>query len=793
MVGTLWQDVRQAVRGFGRDRGVALLALASLAVGIAANTTVFSVVQALEFPHLIYPSASRIVFLESNNNARNLKGMPTSAPDSADIAASATSLEHASLAADQSSIIALGDRRARVSGRRVGAAFFDVMQVPASAGRALRSDDVPGVIVVSDSMWKNELGSDTAIVGRVVRLDGGSATVVGVMPAGFDADADFWTPLDAAAVAAPRDDRQFTMFARLAPAASMADAERELDVISRRLAADHPATNRDWTTVPIALPRLHGRDSRGAFFMLQGAVAFVLLIVCANIANLQLARGSRRAREMALRLSLGATRARLIRQLLTESLLLAVAGGGVGVWLSMWGIQLAKTIGGFPSVIDPTLNLPVLAFTALVSMTTGVLCGLLPALRASNTSPEVALRADGARGSTGTRGRLRSALVALQIGAAVVLAACAALMAQTFDHRQRVDLGFDPSHAVRATVALGTTDAARLRNETTRLLAALNTTPAIASAGASTFALPTAAGAQRVITLQNDGAAPIVHRGGGVEAVTPQYFAAMGVPTRAGRVFNDSDTVGAAPVAVINDKLAATLWKDRSAVGQSLRLGAVDDPAAPVVTIVGVVGSIRRSAMHDSVIARVYLPYAQYPNGAITLTVRGRGDSAATSRAIDAAVRAVDPALMAEDVKTVDADLAAFVAPMRLITVLLGGFGLIGLLLAGLGVFGTMSYTITQRERELAVRSALGATPANILGLVIGSALTMTVAGIVPGIAAALLAAQTLRGFLFGITATDPVTFASVALFLIVVAMGACYRPARRAAAIDPIEVLRRN
>lgn len=798
MVDTLWQDVRLALRGFRRDRGVTLLALASLAIGIAANTTIFSLVHAVEFPRLIYPSAGRIIFLESNNAARSLNGMPTSAPDAADIAAAAKSLEHASLTADQSSLLnsASGDSRARVSGRRVPASFFDVMQVPAAMGRVLRADDAPGVMVVSEGVWRSELGADTSIVGRSVRLDGGLVTVVGVMPAEFDNDSDFWTPLDksdASVAQSRRDDRQFTMFARLAPAASVADAERELNLISQRLAADHPATNRDWTTIPIPLTRMHGRDSRGAFFVLQGAVGFVLLIVCANIANLQLSRGTRRAREMALRLSLGATRGRLIRQLLTESVLLSIVGGIAGVWLSMWGIQLAKAIGGFPSVINPTLNNAVLAFTALISMATGVLFGLLPALRASHTSPDAALRSDESRGGTTSRGRLRGALVAVQMGAAVVLAICAALMVQTFDNRQRVDLGFDPSNALRASVAFGSNDAARLRSTTETLITALAADPAVTAAGVSTFALPTAAGAQRVLTLQEGAEQPIVHRGGGVEAVTPQFFAAMGVPVRAGRVFTAQDTIGAAPVAIINDKLATTLWKDRSPIGQSLRLGAIDDTAAPVVTIVGVVGSVRRSAMHDTVIARVYLPFAQYPNARLMLTVRGPGDTAATTRAIDAAVRSVDPALMAEDMKTVAADLAEFVATMRLITLLLGGFGVIGLLLAGLGVFGTMSYAIAQRERELAVRSALGASSRDILRIVFGSALTMTVAGVVPGIIGALLATRTLQSFLFGVSATDPVTFAGVALFLVGVAIAACYRPARVATSIDPIQVLRRE
>lgn len=795
MVETLFQDVRLAIRGFQRNVGVTLLALASLAIGIAANATIFSLVQAVEFPQLIYPDASRIVFLESRNATRALDSMPTSAPDALDIAKAASTLEHATLTADQSSILTYGDRRLRVGGRRVGSDFFTVMRVAPQIGRALQAGDQPGVMVLSDATWRNEFGADPSVLNRAVRLDEGSVTIVGVMPPRFDADADFWTPLEASISSAPRDDRQFTMFARLADGRSLADAEHELHVISERLVRDHALTNAGWVTVPIALPHLHGRDSRGAFFMLQGAVTFVLLIVCANVANLQLALGTRRTREMALRLSLGAPRARLIRQLLTESLVLALGGGAFGVLLALWGIQLAKSIGGFPLEIQPALNLPVLTFTAGVSMLTGVLSGLMPALRASSTSPQTALRADDGRTSSDRRGRVRSALVALQIASAVVLVVCAALMTQTFENRQRVDLGFDATNAVQGSLSLGSVgrDDATRRAAVDRLLVALTSNNNVQSAGASAWALPTGAGGERVITRTIPDGTTMIHRGSGAEAVTPDFFAALGVPLKAGRTFTNADSVGAAPVAIINDTLARAMWGDASPIGQTLRLGATDAPNAPVVTVVGVVGSIRRSAMHNTTIARVYLPFAQHPSDAMTVTVRGRTDTTTAARALEAAVRAVDPTLLAEDVKTVEADLAQFIAPMRMITLLLATFGVIGLLLAALGVFGMMSYVVSQQERELAVRTALGATHFDIMTMVVRSALLVTISGIVPGILAALLAARTLQSLLYGVSATDPSTFVGVALFLAIVSLGACYRPARAAATVDLMRALSRE
>jgi putative ABC transport system permease protein len=586
------------------------------------------------------------------------------------------------------------------------------------------------------------------------------------------------------------------VFARLAPGSSIDAARRELSDISQRLAEAAPATNDGWVTLPIPMTQLHGRDSRDSFRLLQAAVGVVLLIACANIANILLARGTRRRHEMALRMALGASRRNILAQLLTESVMLALAGGGVGVVLAMWGIRVARAIGGFPDVIDPTLNTRVLAFTAALSMLTGVLCGILPALRASAISPERALGEEGGRGQTGTTGgRARGVLVAVQVASAVVLGTCGALMLQTLVHRMRVDLGFDPRGVLMGSIAL---PADRYRDDDTRRAAAdalfesLRSRAEVAAAGASTWALPTAPGGQRALTLPSGHDAALGGSvGRGVEAVTPGYFEAIGMPLRLGRGFGTADRAGSAPVAIVNDELARHLWPDRSPVGELLRLGAAGE-SAPIVTVVGVVGSMRRSVMHNR-LARVYLPYAQYPGPQLSIVVRARGDRATAERVLAAAAGRADASLMLENLRTADDDVSQFVAPVRLMTWLLGGFGVAGLLLAALGIFGTMSYSVAQRERELAVRTALGAERRHVIGLVLGHAMTITAAGLLPGIAAAIAAARLLGSQLFGVRPGDPTTLAAVTVVLALAALVACYLPARAAAAADPMAVLRRE
>ncbi len=798
MLESLRQDVTHAFRALGEMPGVASVALISLAVGIAANATVFSLVQAVAFPTLPYPEASRLVFLEGRNATRNLTGFPVSAPDALDLAAASHAFESSALTADASVTIREAATPVRFTARAVARTFFDVLRISPAQGRIFAEAD-DDTVILGDRIWRAELAADPAIVGRVIQIDDRPRTVIGVMPPAFDTDADLWVPLPwTASSAARRDDRQFMVFARLAPGRTADDAVREAEDVSARLAAEYPSTNGGWAMVPTPLARLHGQDSRATFLLLQAAVAIVLLIACANIANILLAHGTRRAHEMAVRAALGASRGRLVRQLLTESAVLALAGGALGLILTLWGIRAARGLIDLPASIQPRLNLMVAGFAAAISIITGVVCGLLPAFRTSNTVPRTALETEGSRGATspGARAGWRSTLVATQVAAAVVLATGAALLVQSLLNRERVDLGFDPHSAMRADVSFSgpryqTADSQRLA--VARLLADLERDPAVAVAGASAWVLSRGAGVPLHVTLPARGDA-IIGAGApnAVEAVTTDYFQAMAVPVTRGRIFSAADRAGAPLVAIVNDEFARRTWPDRNPIGESIRLGTPAE-SAPVVTIVGVVGSIRQSVMHGSVSPRVYVPYQQYSSPEFSLVVRARGDVGAAATAMRTAIRETDPALVLDGVRTVDDDIARYADPVRFMARLLTAFGVTGVLLAALGVFGTMSYVVSMRLREMAVRTALGATRTDVLRLVLMSGLRITAIGVAVGAIAAAFAARTLGAFLFGVTPADPRTLVLVTAGLSIVSIGACYRPARRAASVDPMTVLRRD
>lgn len=774
---------RLAWRALLRDPQLTTVAVLSLAVGLAANTTIFSLVHALEFPRLIYPRASQLVFLESDHIERGLAGMLVSVPDAQDLARATRTLSHVAWAGDQSSVLDTGSQRRRVSGRRVSETFFSTFETSAAIGRTLRPEDPPGTVVLSHQLWSAAFGGTTTLTDLTPRLDGTVVSVVGVMPEAFDADAEFWIPLAAEPTTFARDDRQFSVFARVVPEATLAQATNEVNTLSATLAAAHAQSNAGWVMRLYPLSRLHGRDSRETFYLLQAAVLGMLLIACANIANLLLARGAERRHEMALRLSLGATRAHLARQLLAEGLVLALAGGLLGIVLSLWGIRGARALGGFPDVIAPTLNVGVLAFSAALSVLTGALCAAWPAWQASATAPEEALRQGGTR-TTGGTGHGRSVLLAIQISAALVLIGLGALLLQSWRHRQALDLGLDPAGVVRASVSGASTDS------TLSFTEALAAHPEVEAAAVSAWALPSGAGAQRAIQSTTSAAALDPASGRTFESVSVNFFKTLRVPVRAGRVFDDTDRPGAPLVAVINETLARRISPDATPVGATLRLG--EATADPIVTVIGVVGDVRRSVMHDSPLPRVYLPFAQHPSGSgLQLFVRARAEETPVSRLLLDTAQTVDRSLLVEDIEAASTDLARFTAGLRMTTTVLSLFGGVGLALAALGVYGTTSYVTSTRTRELAVRAALGADRGRLLRLVLRTVSQPLAVGLVAGIALSAFAVRSVEASLFGVSATDVTTMAAAVGVLILVTLLAAARPALRAANTDPMTALR--
>lgn len=755
----MWSDLQHATRSLWRDRTAFVVAVATLAIGLAANTTVFSLVHALEFPTLPYPQADRLVFLETNNQTRGIRGMLVSIQDAVAHRETTRTLDALTITADTSAVVeGLGGRR-REGGRQVDASFFDVFGSSPRFGRTLQPIDTDTTLVISHRLWTMEHG-ETWREGRTLRLDGRDRQIVGVMPAAFDGDADFWMPWTPSAAGAAADDRQYPVFARLAEGHSLIDVNAELAQRSDSLATTFAETNSGWTMVAFPIAQLHGRDDRAAFFQLQAAVGLVLLVICANVANVLLARHARQRHESAIRVALGAARFDLLRARLAEGLVLAGFGGALGLLIALWSIRAVRGLGGFASTLEPTLNLTVLAASALAALLTGLLCALVPAWAEAHRSMD-SIRVGGSRTTTG-RGRGQQALVTAQVAGAVVLGILGTLLTQSWLARQRVDLGFSPSGVVRADVdGLAT--------------------PALAEV------LTTITSATGV-----DAAAASATVARGVDAVTPGYFDTLGIPLLDGRMLADSDRSGTELVAVVDVTRARALQPDANVVGQFVQM--TDDAAAPRVRIVGVVGATRRSVMHASPTPRTYVPMTQAPpQETVQLLARGAGNRPPDARELTTAVSRASGTAIVSNAGTLAAELAQFTAPLRLMTTVLTAFALVGGVLVALGVFGATSYATSVRMREFAVRAALGSSSASLARLVFRTAAIPSAVGAVVGLALSVAAVRAVDAYLFGTTPLNPAALVWVIVLLAMVIGAAALRPAWIAARVDPARTLRND
>jgi putative ABC transport system permease protein len=818
---TLWQDLRYGARMLLKQPGFTLIAVLTLALGIGANTAIFSVVNAVLLRPLPYEQADRLIYLAENGE--NFGEMSVAYPNYLDWRAQQTSFENLGAYRRTTFNLTGHGEPVQVRGADVAPDVWTALKVQPLLGRFFTAaDDTPEaapVAVISHNLWQGRLGGAANIVGQTIALDERSFTVIGVMPAGFSFPrrVDVWAPLGRLANLQRYQRRDnhpgLSGVARLKSGVTMEQAQAEMNAIAARLAQAYPASNKGNTVNARSLKTQVVGDVERALWVILAAVGCVLLIACANVANLMLARGAARQRELAVRLALGASRWRIARQLLTESLILALLGGLPGLLLSQWAID--GLLKAFPDVLPRTgeikTDLAVLGFTFLVSTATGLLFGLAPAWQAGRTDAQLALK-DAGRSIAGSKGRWRNALVVAEVALTLVLLIGAGLLLRSFGQLLRTQPGFAYDQLLTFSVALPERKYPQLepqiaffQNLTERLRALPGVTKAAYSSG-----LPLGNnGWQASFTIEGRPL-PSPNETPSMETtlVSPDYFETMKIPLRAGRWFDARDNrdhlrgrdlsrlnptmqlFAGLNCIVIDEEFARRHWPNESAVGKRVRMGAGADD--PLLTVLGVVGRVKMEGIREeSNRVQAYLPYLQgtFPN--VLVTLRTSVDPLSLTNAARAAVLALDSQQPIEDINTMEKLRADTLAPDRLNLLLLGSFAALALLLALIGLYGVISYAVTQRRSELGLRLALGAQRRDILRLVIGQGMRLALLGVALGTIAALFATRLMTSLLFNVSASDPLTYGAIAALLVLVTLLACWIPARRATKVDPMIALR--
>jgi putative ABC transport system permease protein len=819
MLRSFWQDLRYGLRTISKSPGFALVAVVALALGIGANTAIFSVVNAVLLRALPYENSGRLATLYVGNDPTAPPRGPLSYPDLLDYRAQVGAFEYVSGYQGVGTVLSAGagDEPERVRGTEVMADLFPALGARAARGRVFtREEDVedgPPVIVISDGLWRRRFGADPSAVGREVRLglSGRPATVIGVMPPGFkfpadETDAiDYYTPFVAqnikgdAETMRNRGSNFIPVVVKLREGVSVGQAAAEAATVAGRLEAGYPETNTRRRARVVSLHEDLVGQVRPALLVLLGAVGLVLLIACANVANLLLARAASRGREMALRTALGASRARIVRQLLTESLLLSLAGGGAGLLLAQWGVDAIVKLSpaSVPRLAETSIDARVFLFTLCVSVLTGVVFGLAPALQASKTDLAASLKDGGRGGSAGVaRSRMRAALVVAEVALSLVLLVGAGLLIKSFRQLVTTDPGYTPERVLAVTVALNTK---RFAEEGSRAayfreaVARIGQLPGVEAAGLTRL-LPL--GPSDIFnSFQIAGRPPFApgsRNGARSYTVSPEYFRVLGVPLRRGRAFSAADAKDSPPVIIINEALARKHFPEEDPLGRQILIDRPDDTQQPPREIVGVVGNVRFEGLGAEERAEYYVPFEQQPAAAAEVVVRTAGrDAAALTPAVRAALKGVDPNVLIWETRTMDELVGRSVAPQRFNVALLGLFAGLAMLLAAVGIYGVMSYTVTQRTHEIGIRLALGAQARDVLRLVVRQGMLLTLAGLALGVAGALALTRLMSGLLYGVSATDPSVFALVSLLLGAVSLASCLVPARRATKVDPMIALR--
>jgi predicted permease len=806
-LGELGQDLRFAARQLAKSPGFTFVAVLTLALGIGATTAIFSVVYGVLLRPLPYPQPDRLVRPFFIDTKGELHGA-FSPPNFLDFQAASRALSGvAGVHGGTLNLSGDGSEAERLPAAWVSANYFSVLGTRPLAGRTFApGEDRPGaprVAILSEEIWRRRFGGDPRVVGRSLTLSGDPYQVVGVLRHGerFPSGADVWVPM----VFSPDEIAQrgavfFSALGRLAPGATLERAQAEASLIGRRLRDQFPADNQgyiaDMTLTPM-LDRLVG-DTRKPLLILLGAVSFVLLIACSNVANLLLVRAAAREGEIVIRSALGAGRARIIRQLLTESLLLALLGGVAGVGLAAWALKLLVGSGpqGIPRLSEIGLDGVALAFALVIALATGVLFGLAPALQTSRTDLAAAIR-EGTRGSKGRGGtRARSVLVIVETALAVVLLAGAGLLIRSFLELQHVDPGFKPEGVVTFNIELPTSqysDEAKLRAVTAALLERMQRLPGVSSAGVTVYGMPFAGGVNMLTFTvagwppPEPGKSPVLR----VAGVTPDYFKTLGIPLVKGRALSPLDRQGAPRAVLLNAAAVRKFFPGEEPLGKRIALGLADAKGdIPGGEVVGVVADFKQDALERDVEPQIFQAYDQVPQQSLSVVVRSSSPQL-VAPAAKQQVRELNPNLPLFGLQPMTEVVDASTSQSRFYMLLLGGFAFVSLILAAVGIYGVITYAVRQRSQEIGIRMALGASRERVVGMVVGQGLALAAVGAVAGLLGALVATRGLRSLLFEVSASDPAIYSGVAALLVLVAAVASWLPARRAAATDPQLVLR--
>jgi len=817
----LASTLRYAIRTLRRSPGYAVIAILTLGLGIGANTAIFSVINAVVLRPLPYAQPDRLVVLNHHYPSLNLKAS-VSVPGFLEYEKQDQAFSSVTAFTGWGPTLTGHGDATRLVGQRVAGAYFTTYGVQPALGRALRPDESTAgsehVVVLSDPFWRNSYGADPAIIGQRMLLNGESYEVVGVMPASFTSmlnrTVDLWTPM----VFTPQQlasswGNEFLGFTgRLKDGVTFETAGAEMHALAERIKTDRAdQMPDDWDLVLSPLSdQVTSAGMRRAMFVLLGAVVMVLLIACANVANLQLARAASRSREIAVRVALGASPRDLVRQLLAESMVLALVGGVLGVLLALWGVPALMSLNesNLPPASAIGIDGNVLGFTLLLSLLTGLVFGLAPAVRVSRTSLQDNLK-EGARGAAGDRGglALRRSLVVATVALALTLLVGAGLLTRSFSQLLQVDPGFQPDHLLTFNMALPN---AKYPNDTVRIAffdratEAIAAQPGVVSVG-GTSVLPftnnwsTASFNVEGYVVPPRGSMPW----GDVRVVTPDFLRTIGAPLLQGRFFTPQDVEGSANVVIVDDELVKTYWPDTDPIGKRITFNDLTDSVITWITVVGVVGHTMHEGLDAEKRVQAYFPLAQAGRSFMTYAVRTTAPPLEAVASVREALRSVDPDVAISSVSAMDELVSTSTGPRRFSMVLLTVFSLLAAALAAIGLYGVMSFTVAQRTKELGVRLALGATPGEVQRMVMGQGMRLAIVGVGFGLAAAIALTNLLKALdsqaavgatdrlLFNVSAQDPLTFVSIPLLLLTVTLIASWVPARRATALDPVEALR--